>query len=56
MPVLRMPGASARYSCLRAPVETVTPPDLTSTRLKSPFSPESSQSNNEMPSASFRKR
>ena len=25
-PILRMVGASARYSCLRAPVETVTPP------------------------------
>ena len=26
LPVLRMSGASARYSCLHAPVETVTPP------------------------------
>ena len=26
LPILRMLGASARYSCLHAPVETVTPP------------------------------
>ena len=26
VPVLKMPGASARYSCFRTPVETSTPP------------------------------
>ena len=32
LPVLWMPGASARYSCLRTPVETSTSPTSTSPR------------------------